>query len=238
MDIYSILNQQTVLPSANAGSASQTAEEIARANAEKEKVDFLNLLLTQLQNQNPLDPLDTKDFTAQLTRYSILEQGIETNEKLALTNDLLRTNATSSSFSYIGKKVEVETNANVVNDGKATWSYAVEGNASKVKLTVTDGDGNRIQEFDGAIGVGAQSFSIDAAQYGLSDGQELYLSIRATDPKDAKLNTATTAFISIDGVWTDQNQTYLTAGPLAIRSSDIIKLIDPPQAPQTPATII
>jgi flagellar basal-body rod modification protein FlgD len=240
MNIYSALGDPTILPSANSGNVSKTPEEIARENAQKEKVDFLNLLLTQLQNQNPLDPLDTKDFTAQLTRYSILEQGIETNEKLSVTNDLLKSTATSGTFSYIGKNVEVETNTATVHNGKAEWSYLVEGDASDVTLTVTDANGNRLGEVDGSIEKGVQSAVIDAASFGLVDGQKLFLSIRATDSNDAKLNTRTTATLRVDGVWSDGNQNYLTAGEVSFRTSDILRLVEPndeqPQEPETQPT--
>jgi hypothetical protein len=127
MSIASVLSQPTIITSSQTTTAEeQTAEDLALEQAEKEKVDFLNILLTQLSNQNPLDPMDTKDFTAQLTRYSILEQGIETNQKLSVTNDLLQTSASAASFDYIGKQVEVETNIGVVQNDEITWSYLIE----------------------------------------------------------------------------------------------------------------
>lgn len=225
MSIYSVLENPTIIPSAR-NTSGQSAEEIARENAEKEKVDFLNLLLTQLENQNPLDPLDTKDFTAQLTRYSILEQGIETNEKLALTNDYLKTSTTAESFSYIGKDVELETNISAVQDNQAEWSYLVEGSAKDVKLTITDGEGNRITEVDGSIAPGVQNFTFDTTGLNLNEGQELYLSINAVGNQDAKLNTRTTAMVQVDGVWSDQTRNYLTAGEISFRQSDVLKIID------------
>lgn len=240
MNIYSALNQQSILPSANTGGTSQTASEIAREKAEKEKVDFLNLLLTQLQNQNPLDPMDTKDFTAQLSRYSILEQGIKTNEQLSLTNDLLKSTATSGSFSYIGKDVEVESNISTVHNGQVKWSYVVEGDANKVFLTVTDANGTRLGEVEGSIQKGVQSAVVDAASFGVANGQKLYLSIRATDSNDAKLNTRTTATLRVDGVWNDGNTNYLTAGEISFKTTDILRLAEPnnqqPQPPETTPT--
>ena len=226
MNIYSTLAQQSLIPSSSTGAADKTAAELAKEKAEKEKVDFLNLLLTQLSNQNPLDPMDTDEWTAQLTRYSILEQGIETNEQLSITNDILKSSATAASFSYIGKKVEVETNINAVQNGKATWSYLLEGDPKKVKLTVTDGSGQRITEVDGKIAKGAQTFEFDASKFGIADGQKLYLSINATDSKDNKVNTKTTSIVNVDGVWTDKNQSYLTAGEISFRTTDVLKLVD------------
>lgn len=228
MNVFSALQQQTIIPSAAPVNNGQSAEDVARERAEQQRVDFLNLLLTQLSNQNPLDPMDTDEFTAQLTRYSILEQGIETNEKLSLTNDLLGQSATAAAFSYIGKEVEVETNMNVINDNQATWSYVVEGNADSVKLTVTDEFGTRIGEFDGSISQGVQTFSLDTSTYNnLIEGQTLFLSINATEGVDNnKLNTRSTSVIEVDGVWSNEQESFLTAGELSFRSSDILKVVE------------
>jgi flagellar basal-body rod modification protein FlgD len=227
MSLFSTLQPQQIIPSANPVNNGQTSVDVARERAEKEKVDFLNLLLTQLSNQNPLDPMDTDEWTAQLTRYSILEQGIETNENLSVTNDLLRSNTTAASFSYIGKEVEVETNMNVVKDGEATWSYVVEGNPDDVILTVTDENGTRLGEFDGSIGLGVQQFTFDASQLNLAEGAPVYLSIRATEGVDEnKLNTRSTAKLKVDGVWSNQDESYLTAGALSFRTSDILKIVE------------
>ncbi len=238
MNIYSTLGQQSVIPSASPTSTDKTAEQIAKEKAEKEKIDFLNLLLTQLSNQNPLDPMDTKDFTAQLTRYSILEQGIETNEKLAVTNDLLKSSSQAASFSYIGKRVEVETNMNTVHDNNLTWSYLVDGKASDVKLTVTDEAGNRIGEYDGSVAQGVQTFSLDTTGSNLAEGQTLYFSVNATNSEGDKMKSRTTAQIVVDGVWSDQKQSFLTAGGLSFRASDVLKIVEEGQtaaAPTPPA---
>ena len=224
MSISSVLQNPTILPSANPVSDGKSADELAKEQAEKEKVDFLNLLLTQLSNQNPLDPMDTDEWTAQLTRYSILEQGIETNSKLSVTNDLLKSNATTAAFSYIGKGVEVQTNANVAQNGQARWSYIVEGDATDVKLTVADVDGNRIDEFDGNSMPGVQYFNFDASQYGIEDGETLYLSVNPSDKNGDKLNSGSSAFITVDGVWSNENQNYLTAGDISFRTTDVLKL--------------
>jgi flagellar basal-body rod modification protein FlgD len=225
MSITSILNQPTLISSGSGGPDLSASEEAA-AKAEKEKVDFLNLLLTQLENQNPLDPLDTKDFTAQLTRYSILEQGIETNEQLSITNDTLKTSATANSFSYIGKAVELETNANAVSNGEATWSYLIEGSPTDVKLTISDESGTRIAEVDGNIATGVQSFTLDASTYNLQNGQQIYLSVNAKGQNDTSLNTRTTSTVVVDGVWSNQNESYLTSGDISFRQSDVLKLVE------------
>jgi len=226
MNIYSTLETQNLIPSSQTGVEDKSATDLAKEKAEKEKVDFLKLLLTQLANQNPLDPMNTDEWAAQLTRYSILEQGIQTNEKLSVTNDLLQTSATSASFDYIGKEVELATNINAVQNDSATWMYVVDGDASDVTLTITDDAGVQITEVDGSISKGVQTFTLDASQFNLEEGQQLYMSISALDSDDAKLNTTTTVAVDVDGVWSDGTNNYLTAGEISFRTSDVLKIID------------
>ena len=90
MSVISALNTQTLASSNQVEVETKSAQEIATEDAEQQQADFLALLLTQLEVQNPLDPMDTDEFSAQLTRYSILEQGIETNANLTVTNDYLK----------------------------------------------------------------------------------------------------------------------------------------------------
>lgn len=236
MDITSALQQQRIVPSANPINEGPTTAERARERAEEQRVDFLNILLTQLANQNPLDPMNTDEFAAQLTRFSILEQGIETNENLTKTNDYLQSSAAASAFSFIGKEVEIETNMNVVKNDQAKWSYVIEGDATDVKLTVTDDAGRRLGEFDGSIEKGVQTFTLDTSTFDVVEGQALFLSINPSDSNGSKLNSRSTSRLTVDGVWSDNQQSYLTAGELSFRQSDVLKVIeiDNASAPQQP----
>lgn len=226
MNIFSALDTQNIIASNKVASEAMSSAEKAREDAEKEKIDFLNLLLTQLENQNPLDPMDTDEWTAQLTRYSILEQGIETNANLAITNEFLKGNSTSAALSYIGKEVELETNTGVVQNGEANWAYLVEGDPSEVFLTVATQDGTRLAEIEGSIANGVQPVSFNAADFGLSDGQPLYLSVNATDRDGNKLNSTVSSMVKVDGAWSDEDDTFLTAGEVSFRTSDVRKIAD------------
>lgn len=73
--------------------------------------DFLEVLLTQLSFQDPLDPLDNKDFIAQLAQFTTLEQSRQTNDKL---EDLLAFQSVSQAIGLIGKTVEIRTDTGTV----------------------------------------------------------------------------------------------------------------------------
>ncbi len=96
--------------------------------------DFLKILLTQLNYQDPLKPMDNQEFMAQMAQFTALEQSQRLNEKL----DLLITNqAALQSVGLIGRTVDV-TNEN----GKVTGtvsSLSLQGDAPSVSVTTSTG---------------------------------------------------------------------------------------------------
>jgi flagellar basal-body rod modification protein FlgD len=226
MTSISALSEQTLLPSLQATNAakSETEERI-----EQQKIEFLNILLTQLENQNPLDPMDTSEYTNQLIQYSQLEQQLETNEGVKDLNTATQSNASIMALSYVDQRVELQTNIAPAQDNNATWNYFVEGQASDVKLTVTKEDGTVIYNDDGSTSIGSQTFELDTSALNVSEGEALYLSIAATDTvggEDQRLNVSTTSVATIDGVTGDGTNTFLTSGTLTFRVSDILKITE------------
>src|SRR5690606_1261481 len=69
---------------------------------------FLKLLVTQLQNQDPLNPLDDKEFIAQLAQFSSLEQMTNVSEGIAALTEKTAQQDMLSAVSYIGKEVTAE----------------------------------------------------------------------------------------------------------------------------------
>jgi len=80
---------------------------------------FLTLLTTQLKYQDPLDPMDTAEFTNQLVQYSSVEQAIQTNEKLDSLLSMNVANLGAQAVSYIGKTVQVLGDVMPLEGGKA-----------------------------------------------------------------------------------------------------------------------
>jgi flagellar basal-body rod modification protein FlgD len=226
MDSLSILNNQTIIASSAIDTSSAAEAARAAEDAESQRVNFLTLLLTQLANQNPLDPMDTDEFAAQLTRYSQLEQQIITNEKLTVTNSVLNDNASAASFAYIGQDVELDSKIGVVQNDEASWSYEVQGTASDVKLSVSTEDGSLIYEGDGSITNGVHDFTLDTSTLDLVAGQQLTLNVIAKNV-DESVDTEVTSHVNVDGVWSDKTTNYLTAGAISFRSSDILKIQEP-----------
>jgi flagellar basal-body rod modification protein FlgD len=96
--------------------------------------DFLKILLTQLNYQDPLKPMDNQEFMAQMAQFTALEQSQRLNEKL----DLLITNqAALQSVGLIGRTVDV-TNDNGKVTGTVT-SLSLQGEAPSVSVTTSTG---------------------------------------------------------------------------------------------------
>ncbi|HBB43504.1 MAG TPA: flagellar hook assembly protein FlgD [Treponema sp.] len=92
------------------------------------KDDFLKLLIVQMQNQDPTDPMDNTEFIAQMAEFSTLEQMTNMNSNFENLNSMLTSN---NAMGTIGKKVDI-------NLGDATTSGVVQavtyGNAPQVKV--------------------------------------------------------------------------------------------------------
>src|ERR1700742_2481651 len=69
---------------------------------------FLQLLTTQLKNQNPLDPLDTNQFTQQLVQFAGVEQQMKSNDQLSTLVSLEQSAQATTALAYIGQTVVVD----------------------------------------------------------------------------------------------------------------------------------
>src|SRR4051794_11165825 len=96
-------------PSVTSGITSNTATSTASASGlDKDTIagnfqTFLTLLTTQLKNQNPLDPLDTNQFTAQLVQFAQVEQQLKANTQLTSLVTLQQTAQNSAALNYVGQ---------------------------------------------------------------------------------------------------------------------------------------
>src|SRR5256714_7555880 len=69
---------------------------------------FLTLLTTQLKNQNPLDPLDTNQFTQQLVQFAQVEQQLKGNEQLATLVSIEKSAQSTTALAFVGQNVAVD----------------------------------------------------------------------------------------------------------------------------------
>ncbi len=102
---------------------------------------FLQLLTAQLKNQDPLSPLDSNEFTAQLTQMTGVEQQLLTNDLLTSLLAAQQGGGLGGATNYIGKDATAAFSATKLTDGSANWSYELGAAASTATLSVLDGAG-------------------------------------------------------------------------------------------------
>ncbi len=108
---------------------------------------FLSLLTVQLKNQDPLSPLDSNQFTQQIVQMTGVEQQLIANDLLSMLVGM-SDGGLSSAVNLIGKEVQALSASTTLQDGKATWSYELPRNASKVKLEVVNALGQTVWSED------------------------------------------------------------------------------------------
>jgi flagellar basal-body rod modification protein FlgD len=113
---------------------------------------FLTLLTTQLQNQNPLDPLDTNQFTQQLVQFAGVEQQLKTNDSLSQLVTLQQTTQATQALGFVGKTALVDGTTATMTKSSATWHLNVPSDAT-VDITVANASGQTV--FTGKYTAGA-----------------------------------------------------------------------------------
>ena len=104
---------------------------------------FLTLLTTQLQNQNPLDPLDTNQFTQQLVQFAGVEQQLKTNDQLASLLTLQQTAQSTQALGFVGKTAVVDGSTANMTNKSAVWDLNVPKD-STVKISITNSTGQTV----------------------------------------------------------------------------------------------
>jgi flagellar basal-body rod modification protein FlgD len=174
---------------------------------------FLQLLTTQLKNQNPLDPLDTNQFTQQLVQFAQVEQQMNTNTSLGTLVSLQQTAQSTAALGFLGSTVTVNGNTTKLADNQATWHFTGAGPAT-ASVTITSSTGQTAFTGNFAISAGAQDFVWDGRG---NDGAtwppgDYTVSITAKDANGQSVAISTEASGVIDGVDLSQNPPVVSIG--------------------------
>ncbi|MCB9994587.1 MAG: flagellar hook assembly protein FlgD [Hyphomicrobiaceae bacterium] len=122
---------------------------------------FLSLLTTQLKNQNPLDPLDTNQFTQQMVQFTSVEQQLKTNDYLKALTLSTATRTSAEAVSFIGKKVSASGSTSELIGGSATWSFDAARDAPNSVITINDANGNTVFTDTTNISMGQGNYTWD-----------------------------------------------------------------------------
>jgi flagellar basal-body rod modification protein FlgD len=142
-----------------AGAASSSSSNNAMSQLSGNFDTFLQLLTTQLQNQDPLDPMDTSQFTQQLVEYSQVEQQIDSNTNLQTLISQGTSASAAYATGYLGKTVTVSGGEGSLTNGQAQWTYNLGTAATSTTLQVTDANGNVVYSGSGQATAGNNNFN-------------------------------------------------------------------------------
>jgi flagellar basal-body rod modification protein FlgD len=212
----------TVTPTTSTPTTSSTGNT-AQAQLASNFSTFLTLLTTQLQNQDPLSPMDSNQFTQQLVEFSQVEQQLNTNDNLKTLINQGSTTTGAYAVSYLGKAVTVAGGNAPLANGQAIWAYNLNTAAANTTLTVTNSSGNVVYTAAGETGSGAHLFNWDGKDSSgnqLSDGTyKLTVTAKAAD------GTAVTNSVTSTGVVSEVDMTgsspVLMVGPMPVSLSDV-----------------
>ena len=192
-----------------------TTTNTASQNLSADMNTFLTLLTTQLKYQDPLDPMDTAEFTNQLVQYSSVEQAIQTNEKLDNLLSMNIANLGAQAVSYIGKVAQVMGNVMPLEGGKAKATYTLDKNVVSATIVVKDMNGNIVYSEQGKVTSGTHEFTWDGKDANgnqLEDGAyKIEVSTKVASGETAA-NVVTTVFGRVTGVASDSSGVYVGLG--------------------------
>ncbi|MFQ5773253.1 MAG: flagellar hook assembly protein FlgD [Kiloniellaceae bacterium] len=194
---------------------------------------FLTLLTAQLQNQDPLDPLDSNQFTEQLVQFAGVEQSITTNKKLDQLVQLQTSNQLNGAVSYIGRTVEVVSDQLLLDDGAATISYGLDGNAAQTIVNIVDETGRMVRTVNGETAAGRHEFKWDGRG---SNGAQLpdgvyNFTVTAVDSNDKTIDAVTASIGRVTGVEIVDGVVTLNIGALGVPFDSIFAVRE--DQPQT-----
>lgn len=123
--------------------------------------NFLTILTTQLQHQDPLSPMDTHEFTNQLVQFASVEQDIQSNRNLESLIALQETSIVVGAVSYIGKHVEVTGQTTKLEGGSAEFFYTLPEDANAAILAIYDENGTQVRFEKANTSAGRHSYVWD-----------------------------------------------------------------------------
>jgi flagellar basal-body rod modification protein FlgD len=175
---------------------------------------FLTLLTTQLQNQNPLDPLDSNQFTQQLVEFSSVEQQVNMNTNLQTLISLQQTSEATSAMQYLGSNVTLSgTASSLAANSPATWSLNSPSPAT-ANVTITSSTGQTAYTGTVSLNSGSQAYTWNGqGTNGVTWPAGQYtLAVTATGANGQAVTVATQVQGTVSGVNLSTNPPQLTVG--------------------------
>jgi flagellar basal-body rod modification protein FlgD len=218
--------------SSSSSSSSSAAAAAAGTSASQQLAGnfdtFLQLLTTQLQNQDPLDPLDTDQFTQQLVEFASVEQQVDMNTNMQTLISMQQTTEATSALQLVGSTVTVSgTSATLSNatSTPATWSLSTTSPAT-ANLTITSSAGTTAYTGTLSLNAGTQTYSWNGkGNNGQTWPDGTYtLTINATGANGQAVTVSTQTQGTVSGVNLASNPPTLTVNGQQVQVSQVTSI--------------
>ena len=196
------------------------------------KAEFLKLLVAQLTHQDPLNPMEGTEFTAQLAQFSSLEQLIRINDSLSSLSNLKDALTQSQSVDMIGKQILAEGNTiSMTNGVSSNIIFSLDKSADSAEISVFDDAGQLASVFtSGELSAGQNTVAFagfDANNNPLADGLYTF-KVTALDPNGKEVITKTFSSGIVTGVnFGAGGGTELQIGPTKFPLASVVQVSDP-----------
>src|ERR1700757_1039105 len=215
----------TVSSTSSSTSSTSSSSSSSSSSSTISSSDFLNLLLSELQNQDPLNATSTTDFMNQLTSYANFTEQQAINSSMTSLASSFSSLVTLNSVNYIGHTVEAKADTATLSNGSATFGYSLSAAASNVSISIKDSSGNTVWTGSGTGNSGANSFTWDGKDSSgtqLSDGGQYTISVTATDSAGNSVFNYATTTGKVTGIDTSTSTPSLTVNGVSVSAADII----------------
>ncbi len=212
----------------SASSASAVASAVNNTEIASNFTTFLQLLVTQLKNQDPLSPMDTNQFTQQLVEFASVEQQMKSNNSLSTLVALEQSAQTTSALALVGATVVVNGSTAQLTNSQATWTL----NAAKpatATISIADSTGRTAYTGTFTINSGTQTFVWD----GRGNDRTLWpdgtytLTATATDASGQSSAITTQVQAKVDSVDLTQNPPLLSINGQNYTMNQLQKIVAP-----------
>lgn len=208
-------------------SAADSISSTAADKVQSQKNMFLNLLIKQLQYQDPMNPVENTEFASQLAQFSQLEAMTDMSSNIQEMARYQNSMNSMQAASFIGKQVSASGNTIAYSGGESTIDFNLEGNASNVTVTIYNSQGTIVRtmnvenvlEGDATCTWDGNDNSGEAASPGT-----YYFSLNATDYSGAAVKTTTYANGTVTGIKFMNGTIYLQVGDKQITLSQITSI--------------
>lgn len=225
----------SIIGGVSSDTASTTKSGQAADSLDDDLNRFLNLLVTQLKNQDPLDPMDSSEFTSQLVQFASVEQQIYQNanlEKLVAQGD---NDQVTSMIDVIGKSIEVSGQALPLENGNAEFSYTMPANAKSASVLIRDSSGVTVYETTANLAEGRHQFVWDGKK---TDGTQMpdgaySVIVTGLDESDELLQISQTTTGRVTGIGIEGGETTFFMGDIIISQKYVLSIKEAPQPTTT-----